>query len=959
MEKNRWDIEYPKQLRVAEGDLLELRTKNRSGPRTGVAISGGGIRSATFALGVFQAFAKKGHLGRFDYLSTVSGGGYFGGFYGSLFTRPQAKFEDVEKALADDSPQLSYLRRNGRFLAPAGGRDLLLGGAVLFRNWVAVILVIGCLAVGLGLLLEFFSLLLHPWLRFPENSPIFGLNWQEMLWWDSGYRVWLSEWLWVSAALVALAAAPLGWSYFLVGSSESASTAWIKNRPSIKPLMIAVNAALVGIALSQYPRYPLLSCALCYLSTVTMAQTIAADHCLALQGKRIEDVQLKVGEGFIALILGFTMSILALASALSFGSSQPVQGGLAFLVVLLLCRSVLHFASPKDAREVDRDQFSRHMVSVWLKRWLVVAGFCLALGLIQTGGRTLYLFMKQDVNWLLGAFGTVMTALSGYARRGLVSLGSSATKEERSRSWMSSLPAILGALLALLLAILVSALVAQLIYSEPPFHELNGEPIATRKNAIASATRLVLIFLVLSFCFGLSRRLLNNSTHLPLYSARITRAYLGATNKLRVPLHKEKPSPAENAKVAAHRASALHLMPNDDIPLKSYYRTDNEDSPYAKGAPLHLINVTINETVDGRLGDYNPDAKGLGLAIGPCGMSAGVKHHRLFSWNSPDKVTVFPERADYRVFEPITEPQFFKTLSLPFFKPQPEQLSLGRWLGVSGAAFSTGLGLRTSFGTSFLAGITNIRLGHWWFAGVKRAFTLTRFFGPVFWVQQYLFRELAARFPGTANSLWYLSDGGHFENMGAYELLRRRLQTIVILDGEADPHYEFDGLAHLVRKARIDFGAEIHFLGREHPEFQNLIAPELQAQFGTLDEMRRGKWERDVRLVSEASEVAELRVRGFKLQAPSQKERSQVHAAVARVVYSDKSEGVLIYVKPTLTGRESPDVTRYHTEHPSFPHESTGDQFFDEAQWESYRKLGADIGQRVFETWPVRDAPPA
>ena len=54
-----------------------------------------------------------------------------------------------------------------------------------------------------------------------------------------------------------------------------------------------------------------------------------------------------------------------------------------------------------------------------------------------------------------------------------------------------------------------------------------------------------------------------------------------------------------------------------------------------------------------------------------------------------------------------------------------------------------------------------------------------------------------------------------------------------------------------------------------------------------------------------------------------------------------------MYVKATLRGDEPVDVLEYHGSHPDFPHESTANQFFDEAQWESYRRLGEHIGSKV------------
>ena len=80
---------YPEPLREAETRLLGARA---AGPRLGVAVSGGGIRSATFALGVFQAWARRGLLRRIHFLSTVSGGGYFGSSLTTTMIKSNGKF---------------------------------------------------------------------------------------------------------------------------------------------------------------------------------------------------------------------------------------------------------------------------------------------------------------------------------------------------------------------------------------------------------------------------------------------------------------------------------------------------------------------------------------------------------------------------------------------------------------------------------------------------------------------------------------------------------------------------------------------------------------------------------------------------------------------------------------------------------------------------------------------------
>jgi hypothetical protein len=383
-------------------------------------------------------------------------------------------------------------------------------------------------------------------------------------------------------------------------------------------------------------------------------------------------------------------------------------------------------------------------------------------------------------------------------------------------------------------------------------------------------------------------------------------------------------------------------MDGDDMPAAQYWgwheRDEALNSAYALGAPLHLVNVTINETVDGRSQLEQRDRKGLGLAVGPCAFSAGVKHHFVF------RDGVFPKQG-FKVFRfsdrdtavrqderPAARLAHFKALHDKAHFPL-DHLSLGQWLGISGAAFSTGLGAQTNLGLSILAAWSNVRLGYWWRPGTVPRLSWPHRLLALFWVQTYLFRELLARFPGTARSLWYLSDGGHFENLGGYELIRRRVPFILLIDAEADPDYRFEGLANLVRKARIDFGADITFLDRtEVPGARTANDASLSTG---LEQLRRGVW---TQTDAQGAPV---------LESETRTGLSRAHAALAKVTYSDDTESWLLYVKPSLIGSEPQDVQHYHSLHPDFPHETTTDQSFDEAQWESYRKLGELIGERL------------
>src|SRR4029453_15389037 len=298
--------------------------------------------------------------------------------------------------------------------------------------------------------------------------------------------------------------------------------------------------------------------------------------------------------------------------------------------------------------------------------------------------------------------------------------------------------------------------------------------------------------------------------------------------------------------------------------------------------------------------------------------------------------------------------------------PPFEALTLGQWVGISGAAFSTGIGARTNLAFSLLAGIFNMRLGYWWDSGVKPVWrirrlslrlldlvtfarpagtpgetplqtfrrnvrsvlkgglpqsVLGRFFTMWFPLQSHLCDELVARFHGMGRKSWYLSDGGHFENMGGYELIRRRLQLIIIVDAECDPAFEFEGLANLVRKARVDFDAEIEFL-----DSASLAAMELPPHFGPLDALRRGR-----RTIDETQRAGKNE-RAFE---PDRSRYSCAHAALAAVRYDGRAEvgSWIVYIKPTLMGDEATDLRHYHTAHPDFPHETTIVQFFGGEQW--------------------------
>ena len=168
------------------------------------------------------------------------------------------------------------------------------------------------------------------------------------------------------------------------------------------------------------------------------------------------------------------------------------------------------------------------------------------------------------------------------------------------------------------------------------------------------------------------------------------------------------------------------------------------------------------------------------------------------------------------------------------------------------------------------------------------------------------FRHLA-----DTGSHCYVTDGGHFDNTGVYSLVERGCQTIVLTDCGADPDCVFDDLANLVRRCRIDFGAEITFPS---------LAPFSRE---TLAADRKAYVRGDDPLPARAPQRTRLAAWRTARSAPI---------------------GTLLVVKPTLTATLETDVNRYSQQHGDFPQQTTADQWFDEAQFESYRRLGEKSG---------------
>src|ERR1043166_1221208 len=226
---------------------------------------------------------------------------------------------------------------------------------------------------------------------------------------------------------------------------------------------------------------------------------------------------------------------------------------------------------------------------------------------------------------------------------------------------------------------------------------------------------------------------------------------------------------------------------------------------------------------------------------------------------------------------------------------------MGTVMEISGAAASPNMGANTSEAVAFLLTIFDVRLG--WGLGNPRRTDSWRRPGPTTGLFQ-LIAELTANTKDSGKYV-YLSDGGHFENLGIYELVRRRCRYIIACDSEEDHDYTFGGLGGAVRKCRTDFGIEIKI----DPKPITPVSPD---------------------------------------------KFSRTHCIVGEINYGKDAQGnpetgQLLYLKSSITADEPADVEEYRRENPEFPQQSTADQFFSESQFESYRRLGLHVARTTFD----------
>jgi len=1013
----------------------------------GLAFSGGGIRSATFNLGVLQSLARMGLLSKFDYLSTVSGGGYIGSWLMAWIKRSGIK--DVRAGLRpergkqpgdDEPPQIHFLRRFSNYLTPKLGwlgadvwtvitiyiRNVILNFIVLGAAFALVLLVPRWMAIGarlgwkavpfsilallaLGALLAATIAMVRSMRYFTKHDPAYRepeivkdlqnqKPWQD----DSGNdvavpsgtpAVWYAGELFDDFILRA--------NFEITGPDDVFIYIWCRKDVSKRGttsgwdrrnvIRISSDGGDCGSINDQRP----VRSALIDPDRNTLEITCVSDHCtvrindVTINRSRVQRMKgrgrwrfgtLRPLSGAVGIekkekdgkgITIHQIDVEKIETAWSTGATQgQVQRRIiaplffaSFLATFLF--GFGNYAPGERITDALSGQSSmRHWIGVpkifepWTWLWsaliagaasaiiLLVVQFCSALwrnqnpfkttirmlpsassifvaaavgGLIAWAlygifcGKTVWQVMVWGTPALLAAFfatvilhiGLLGRLLSDERREwwsrlcawlliyslawigifglafygpvllreahdsakiwvnavgvgwilstvaGLIAGRSAETGKEKSNKFVDLVAKVAPYIFVVGFFILLSCAVDTLISPsvnvpapDMPFSQLLVAHWATLYGT--NFSRLVWITLgliVIVAVFSVRLDINQFSMHL-LYRNRLARCYLGASNAVR------RAQPFTGFSAA------------DDLSL-----SELSTLLFRRAVPYPIINAALNLVGGKELAWQQRKAASFIFSPLYCGYE-------------------FPELP----------PGYCETKT---FAAKSGEVSLATAMAISGAAASPNMGYHTSPAPAFLMTVFNLRLG-WWLGNPRREHGYQKS-GPL----NVLWSLVCELFGLTSDEgkYIYLSDGGHFENLGIYELVRRRCRFIVACDAEEDHTFGFGGLGNAIEKCRSDFGIDIDI------------------------------------------DVEPIRRR-------SEKGHSSWHCAIGKIWYSrvdtDNPDGILVYLKSSLTGDEPTDALRYAAANPEFPHQSTGDQWFDESQFESYRVLGFHIAQNVF-----------
>ena len=877
----------PKEIAVLRKARAKREVPERPVPLeqdiVGLAFSGGGIRSATFNLGVIQALANKNLLKFVDYLSTVSGGGYIGSWLSSwayyISRQPAAgdnHIAQIEKQLNSgpqhigdivEPHQVHFLRKYSNYLTPNLGalsgdtlafvgtylRNLLLNQSILISALLALLLVprtlglIGlqfygatsaCVAVilaAISLAVVAVGVALNSGAKpyTPRNVVRFVAVPHFLFCVFATYALWqfaspqgAAEWL-----------RPRSWEAVIGWSAVSYGGLWF----------IAVAAGLVlnrgTVAEKPSGWYLVWAPALwaCPTGAVGGAFLLFVSH--SLTRWRVLD-QCSVWH-----VLTFYIPLVTL---------------------LVLLVGVVHLGLIGRAYQDGLREWWARLGGAVLAItvfWFVV---CLLTLFFPHWVECLWDFVKnRDKNWFARLFSSlgITGVVGGWVTTTLKGLFAAKGDSTGPRpSPPNSKDDFLARLAPPLFVLGLIAILSMGLYWLVPVLA-GGAAGAKLCPALALCLGLYGLSKIMGYRVDVNEFSLHNA-----YRNRLVRCYLGATHR-----------------------------PRDPQPFTGFDETDNIflHDLQDLGAPFHILNATLNVVKGKELALQSRKARSFTF----------TPLYSGFDYTEEKSLARMPGSIQPQGSRTVTrDPEVFKSGSYRLtktcsWKSRYPGARLGTAMAISGAAASPNMGHYTTGAVAFLLTIFSVRLG-WWLGNprIKKSWESGR--------PRSSWNALMNELTGNTNddqSEVYLSDGGHFENLAIYELIRRRCRVIIACDAGADPSFSCNDLASAIEKCRVDFKTTIEIDLKE-------IRPSLALLPGDQ-----------------------------KLRA------SKTPFTIGTIHYPDESEGILIYVKPSLNTDLPQDVLAYARLAEEFPHQSTVDQFFDETQFESYRALGFACASAAIE----------
>lgn len=917
-----------------------------------LCLSGGGIRSAAFSLGVLQVLAHRGLLTQFQYLSTVSGGGYIGGWLSRWIAGDrQQNAANIEKELARDEEilQVSSLRANSNFLTPKTGitsadtwTGILLWVRNVLLNWTVFIpaLIFAVLVPNLYLALMTWCAALAQ-----TRATLFGHDLAAVLLWIASISLTIAAWQAVrkmpshrygddpsSAAIAWRIVVPqLLWAgmvplVLVAGGYKMEPDVTFQMFGASEPilfwlLVFSFSAKIAGYVIASITNPRNFSLYLSNFATWVIVAAIATGALWLAIGIIDYLSTLLPAKRHLLLLAGEKLDERVAAIVFALSILGPLGANLAHLLLSALYVGFRHAGFQDDA---DREWLARlSAVSVFpTLLWAVFALICLFLPFVFIDNKWLWDLaptLGPSIDGLVKVLGVIsgfVAVLGGKSASIKLDISNAAPKSNSTKAYefvVRFATLFFVAFLFMVLAYFERLTAEKLVITAQTHKELSAGAVliiprllvfltgfvpiyllwyfASRKTPVLIVAVLVLaLFSVIGFFAHAMGAWVTDPAHSVGENILIAQGFIAAGLFLiiavasmkidvnRFSMHGVYRNRLVRAFLGGARAGRKADPFTDFDPADNHRVSELKAQKDNRRVLYPVINVTLNLVGGENLAWQERKASSFIITPLYCG-SAVLGSEVVGRANHPRTWSgAYVETQNYGGKEPD-------------LNDDKTGISLGTAITISGAAASPSMGYNSAPATAFLMTLFNVRLGAWLANPAVESKEAVRA-GPTSALKPLLTEALGLTDAKSANV--YLSDGGHFDNLGIYEMIRRRCRYILVVDADADEKFAFEDLARSVRFAAIDLDAEI--------EFESI-------------KMKR-------------RDEAKLDSETF---------------AIGKITYAESPADAswLIYIKPTYYFESAPvDVRSYGAVNTTFPHETTLDQWFGESQFESYRRLG-------------------